>query len=100
MVDREEGIAYRIVVRLDATDGWAPTSFWQSRWDVDHKAICSFVERGWLDAAIEVSSQVRRYRCRDEGLVFESEEYKKQRRRAAVTKSNSKRLKWTPEGYR
>ena len=90
--DSAEGITYRCVQNLNPLLGWAGTEFWQKRWDMDHKAIISFVEHGYLDAGVEVGSQVRRYRCRDEYALKRTQAWKAQRRREAERRKNSKRL--------
>jgi len=81
--DRIEGIMYRIVRRLDPTDGWASTEFWQDRYKVRHRDIVLFVEMGYLDAAIEEGSQIRRYRCRNESGLKGTKKYKNARKRQA-----------------
>jgi len=69
--DEVEGIVYRVVAFgvLNPQDRWFSTRFWQDRWGISHKGVCALVERGWLDAAMEEGSEVRKYRCRDEGKV-------------------------------
>lgn len=91
--DREERVSYRCVSNLDPLLGWAPTDFWQRRWGVDHKSVIAFVEHGYLDAAVLEHSQVKKYRCRDEYALKQTEAWKKARRRAASAKQNAKRLR-------
>lgn len=81
--DPEEDIAYQCVKDLDPLSGWATTDFWQKRWNVDHRAIVAFVMAGELDAAVEIGSQVRRYRCRSEYTLLRSELMKKSKHRLA-----------------
>jgi hypothetical protein len=92
LVDKEEGLSYRCVTRLDYLDGWGVTAFWQKRWDVDHKAIVAFASAGLLDAAVEAQSQVRRYRCRDEAALKASEVFRRQRKRVVTVRSNQRAL--------
>lgn len=88
----EDDVVYRIVPRLDPSDGWAPTEFWQKRWDCRHSDVLSLVRRGLLDAAITEGSQVRRYRCRDEAQVKKSAVLaNKERRRAKYVEKFGKR---------
>lgn len=64
---------YRVVARLNYEEAWAPTQFWQARWRISHLGVLELARAGLLDAVIEQGSQVRRYRCRDERAVLESE---------------------------
>ena len=91
--DREEKISYRSVAYLDPLQGWAMTEFWQERWQLDHKAIVSFVEHGYLDAAVCIRSRVKRYRCRDEYRLKNSDAWKKQKRRIAKKRHNDRRIR-------
>lgn len=91
--DEDDGITYRVVTRLDPMDGWASEEFWQRRWGVPHASICVFVETGHLDAAMEENTMARRYRCRDERALKESDVYRAERRRGAVARSNAKRVR-------
>lgn len=75
-LDPEEGISYRVVPKLDPREGWATSEFWQDRWRLRHSDLIKFVELGLLDAAMLESSQVRRYRCRDEAAVQRSTVWK------------------------
>lgn len=93
LYDREEDVAYRCVESVNPLEGWATTEFWQRRWNVDHKAVCIFVRAGMLDAVLERSSQVKRYRCRDEWTLKQSSLWKKERRRMAVKRHNAKRAR-------
>jgi hypothetical protein len=91
--DEEEGVVYRVVARMDPLDGWAGTEFWQRRWKLDHKAVLSFVLSGWLDAAVECGSQVRRFRCRDEWGLKNSAEWQQQLGRVRRAAYNRARVK-------
>lgn len=66
--DVEEQIEFRVVNanRLRPADGWGTGPFWCKRWKCTGKTLRDLVLRGMLDAAMEVDSQVRRFRCRDE----------------------------------
>lgn len=90
--DRLEKTSYRCVARLDPLEGWAPTEFWQKRWKVPHGAIIAYVDAGFLDAAVEEGSQVRRYRCRDEWRLLHSELHAKHI--APPTKKRTPRAGW------
>jgi hypothetical protein len=97
VLDRDEGIYYRCVGYLDPFLGWATTSFWQDRWYVDHRSILRYVEAGFLDAAIEKGSMVKRYRCRDEWGLLESETHKKEKARMRKSDRNDRpRRRWVP----
>lgn len=90
LVDPEEGLTYRCVHRLDPLTGWAPTEFWQERWQVDHRAIVDFASAGWLDAAVEAGSQVRRFRVRDEVGLLAGPEMKKAKFRLSKRPNTAK----------
>lgn len=93
LFDSEDQISYRVVRSLDATSGWAVSEFWQLRWRLDHRAIIAFVETGLLDAAIEMQSHVRRFRCRDERLLKLHPVFRKHTRRMVVKRNNDKRVR-------
>jgi len=64
--DDAEDVVYRIVARLNVAEGWGTGAFWMQRWGCYYADILAFVRKGWLDAAIEEGSSVKRFRCRDE----------------------------------
>lgn len=85
--DKADEITYR-VVRVGGTaplDGWRSADFWIKRWELDWPRLRILVEKGWLDAAMEEGSAVRRFRCRDEHRVLawikDTQEQKKDRAR-------------------
>ena len=86
--DAEEELAYRCVSNLNPLDGWAPTEFWQDRWSVDHRDVVIFAQAGFLDAAFNARSQVKRYRCRNEYGLLQSELYARQTQRALYRRKN------------
>lgn len=97
LVDREEGVTYRCLQRLDPEDGWATTSFWQARWKCTHAAVLAAAMAGYLDAAVEVGSQVRRYRCRDERGLLDSSLLTRFRARAERARGVPRSAgKWRP----
>ena len=67
--DDAEDVAYRVVTRLNVTEGWGTASFWMRRWRCHYADVLAFVRKGWLDAAIEEGSSIKRFRCRDEHRV-------------------------------
>lgn len=91
--DSEEDLVYRVVDNLLPTDGWASVDFWQARYRLDHTAIIDLARLGFLDAAMEVGSQVRRYRCRDEPRMKASAEFKRMNSSAIHKRHNQKRAK-------
>jgi hypothetical protein len=64
--DEAEDVVYRIVSRINVAEGWGTASFWMQRWHCYYVDLLGFVRKGWLDAAIEEGSAVKRFRCRDE----------------------------------
>ncbi len=91
--DADEDLVYRVVDNLPPTDGWASTDFWQARYRFRHEDVMSLARFGYLDAAIEAGSQVRRYRCRDELRMKASAQYKKLNSSAVHRRHNAKRKK-------
>lgn len=91
--DPEEDLVYRVVDYLPPTDGWASTDFWQARYRMRHEDIVALARYGFLDAAIEAGSQVRRYRCRDETRMKGSKQFKGLNTRAQHRRHNAKRAK-------
>jgi hypothetical protein len=79
--DDNEGITYQVLGRCDPLQGWATTAFWQDRWRIKHGDLVKFVSLGYLDAAIEAGSQIRRFRCRDENRLKLSKEWHVVRKR-------------------
>lgn len=71
--DVVQDIEYRVVGSgiLDPRQGWATAAFWVKRWKISYKQLVQLVQRGMLDAAMEQSSDVRRFRCRDERSVLQ-----------------------------
>lgn len=91
-------INYRLLDCLPPLDGWASTDFWQDRWNVDHKAILAFAERGYLDPAMETGSQICRFRCRDEYRLKISDIWRLHKNRLIrATKARNKSLKQQQE---
>jgi hypothetical protein len=69
--DPEDGLVYRIIDRLNIQEGWGTAGFWMKRYTVAWDVIVLWVERGWLEAAMERGSPTKRYRCRDERKLLE-----------------------------
>jgi len=67
--DETEDVVYRIVSKINIAEGWGTADFWIRRWACYYIDLLSFVRKGWLDAAIEEGSAVKRFRCRDEHRV-------------------------------
>lgn len=67
--DDAEDVVYRIVSHINVAEGWGTAAFWMKRWSCYYTDLLILVRRGWLDAAIEEGSAVKRYRCRDESRV-------------------------------
>lgn len=101
VTDPDEGITYRLIWHIDPLQGWAPTEFWQKRWGFDHRSIVILVEYGYLDAAIEEGSAVKRYRCRDENRLLTSTIFKQRKQAIKVRKYQDKRprLKLNAKGW-
>lgn len=95
--DKEDEITYRVLDDVNIQDGWGTTQFWQQRWKIDHKAICKYVQCGYLDAVIVKGGQVRRYRCRDEVRLLESDEHKRAKKRLTRSRYQTKRRKTEKE---
>ena len=74
-------IWFRMLPSCPPMDGWASTDFWQHRWNADHKAVRAFAVAGYLDPAMEVGSQVARYRCRDEFGLRNSQTWRTEKNR-------------------
>ena len=89
--DKADGITYRVVGALDRNEGWMLASFWTHRYDIPIEVLFHFVERGWIDAAFEVSSPVKRFRCRDESKIVQWLASKRPKRRVQIR---------TPKRYR
>lgn len=68
--DPEDKITYRVVAKLDLREGWGTAAFWMARYHVTWDVLVEWVERGWLDAAMEQGSPTKRFRCRDEGRLL------------------------------
>lgn len=70
--DADDEMEYRAVSSktLDPAQGWRTSDFWVARWSTDWRSMRVLVEKGWLDAAIEHGSAVKRFRCRDEHRVL------------------------------
>lgn len=70
--DPEEQIEYRVVRPeiLQPSDGWGTADFWCTRWLATFDFLKKMISKGWVDAAIEAGTRVRRYRCRDEQRVL------------------------------
>lgn len=70
--DEAEDVVYRIVSRINVAEGWGTAAFWMKRWACYYVDLLSLVRKGWLDAAMEEGSAVKRFRCRDERRVLAS----------------------------
>lgn len=68
--DKDDGLVYRIVDKINVAEGWGTAAFWIARYSCTWKELIIFVEKGWLDAAIEAGSPTKRYRCRDEQKIL------------------------------
>jgi hypothetical protein len=70
--DAADELEYRAVRQgaLNPLEGWRTADFWLARWKTDWPTLRTFVQRGWLDAAVEEQSAVKRFRCRDENRVI------------------------------
>lgn len=70
--DPEDKLNYRVVAAgvLTPAGGWASAAFWMKRWKIQEVEFRELVERGLLDPAIEVDTEMRRYRCLDEGKTM------------------------------
>ena len=71
--DQDQGVEYRVVraATLKPEEGWASLQFWAARWKRPAAFVFECVRKGWLDAAIELHTENRRFRCRDEYVVKE-----------------------------
>ncbi len=68
--DEHEDIHYRVLQRINVAEGWGTAAFWLKRWGCYFPELLKLVRMGWLDAAFEAGSAVKRYRCRDEVRVL------------------------------
>jgi hypothetical protein len=73
--DEADGVTYRVLVRLDPMEGWAGAEFWRARWGIGYPVIYTFVNAGYVDAAMEEGTGTKRYRCRDEYALRRSAEW-------------------------
>lgn len=90
-VDTHDDVVYRVVHRLNISEGWGTAHFWMKRWGCMYSDILGFVRLGWLDAAIEEGSSVKRFRCRDEHRVLASLQEREARRSAIAAERSAKR---------
>lgn len=72
-VDALEQVTYRVVSRLNPSEGWAPADFFQQRWLIGRKELLQLARHGLLDAAMVEGSQVQHFRVRDEAAVLRSD---------------------------
>jgi hypothetical protein len=81
--DKDEDLTYRVIAKINVSEGWGTSSFWIRRWHAPHTLLVKACQMGLLDAAIDPEG-VRRYRCRDELrtrawlLTQRTERYQKQ----------------------
>lgn len=68
----DDQLTYRVVQSIDISAGWGTAAFWMTRYGVTFLFVREWVERGWLDAAIEQGTPTKRYRCRDERRIYEA----------------------------
>lgn len=70
--DADDDLTYRSVhARVcDVLQGWRTAEFWLVRWAIEWRTLRDLVQRGWVDAAIEVDTATKRFRCRDERRVL------------------------------
>lgn len=76
---KDDRVTYLVIQRCDPLQRWASTMFWQQHLRVPHTGLLRLVRAGFVDAAIEVASRVRRYRCRDERKMRKSAAWSKLR---------------------
>lgn len=77
-LDPEDGVVYRVLATINVLEGWAVGVAWMRRWRCAPGDLKELVERGKLDAAMQLYSASKWYRCRDEVAVLA---YLKGRRR-------------------
>lgn len=79
--DRQDQLEYRCVGRgvLSPLEGWATAGFWMKRWGISRMALLELARRGWIDAAAEEGSAIRRFRVRDERMVKASQYFRRAR---------------------
>lgn len=87
--DPEDGVTYRVVLRLDPLEGWASQAFWVKRWKVLPQSIAVIVQHGLLDAAMEQNTYAKRYRARDERIILESPVLAQERKRAQAAQAQA-----------
>jgi hypothetical protein len=69
----DDQVNYRIVKKINIQEGWGTAAFWMERYGVTtFNYVREWVERGWLDAALQEGSPTKRYRCRDERKIYEA----------------------------
>ena len=98
--DRQDQLEYRCVGRgvLNPLEGWATAGFWQKRWGISRAALLELARRGWIDAAAEEGSAIRRFRCRDERMVKASQYFR--RARQAETDSRNREVRAKAAAFR
>jgi hypothetical protein len=70
--DRDENVDYRVLKRLTPADGWASAQFWHRRWQCNASDFLEILRAGYMLAAIEEGSTVRRYLCLNERELKDS----------------------------
>jgi hypothetical protein len=88
--DSEEGVEYRVLKRLTPADGWASATFWKNRWGCNLTDLLDIVKAGWMLAAIEHGSHVRRYLCTNERGLKDSNLWKILRKRQRTREEREK----------
>ena len=69
IVDSTDGITYRVLAFCDPALGWATIEHWMHYFGVKHTTVWRWVQLGFFDAAMELHSPTKRYRCTSHARV-------------------------------
>lgn len=68
-VDHDEQVTYRVLAHLDPAQGWALADTVLGWYSIAYHELLDFVRRGFVDAAVERGSAVKRFRVLDPGRI-------------------------------
>lgn len=64
-IDRDDGIAYRLLTKVPENEGWLDAMWWLSQMNISITKLRKLSDLGLVDCAKERGSAVRWVRCRD-----------------------------------
>lgn len=64
-IDRDDGIAYRLLTKVPKDEGWLDAQWWLSQMSISISKLRKLSDLGLVDCAKERGSAVRWVRCRD-----------------------------------